>query len=274
MVLELDAAGLEAAQRARDAQRRAESGGRYDTALELLASGRGASGLYRLVADGALGAHVRALEQLLLHDALQGAPDGVAAVLAAAEAVGAEVVPADREQRVTRARMDVAQLRAESAHSVNINVLKDLGPPVAAAVRASFDGAWQRHGCQMRVADIVSASRVLIAEAAALGRARPVNETMERMLPLHVVAGAALALRTATKVMETGSARPLRNAALALGALAAVPVAAAALVERAAVALFRADNDLRQLERLRRDLRAKDDAAPRQAPMQAASAAE
>lgn len=172
-MLELDAAGLEAAQRAREAQKKAGES-RYKRGLELLSVS-----LFERntrVQERTLGPHLRQLQQLATGDAVFADPDCVVAVLEAAEAVGAEVVAADRDAETTNKRMDLAQLRATMGpHRIDGNVIKSMGPAVFNAAVASYNQAMHRHDCLMPHKEIMSAARSLVFDAAVYGRVRHEN---------------------------------------------------------------------------------------------------
>jgi hypothetical protein len=388
VVLQLDAEDLEALRaRVRKAQSRA-SASPYAGAEELLGASRNAVQICRLASEGTLGSHVIALLDLLVNEAMHGATDGFEAALAAAEAVGAEVVAADRNDRVTAQRMDFAQKRAmTSSHRVDGEVLQKMGPAVVSAVHTSRLESVRRHGCFMKQEDVSSAANKLIFEAAVMGRVRnenlatvraclgsnhdryrvaelllaapavrmaggtpaqaaaaaaeaadpgvlnasPVkfaerellfaramqsapgrdvvgifapkhvagiarawagassaeadalaaeytrppppafprleamNTKLEAFMPSKTVQFALIGLTAASypleKAIKMRSVRPVRNAALAVAALAALPVAAVSLTQRAVVALLRADAELRTLDQLRLDLAKKDASA-------------
>ena len=174
--MQLDAADLEALRaRVRKSQSRA-GGSPYAGAAELLGASSNAVKVYRLASEGKLASHLGALLDLLLNEALHGAADGFEAALAAAEAVGAEVVAADRNGRVTAQRMDFAQTRAmASRHGVDGEVLQKMGPAVVAAVQTSRLQSVRRHGCYLKQEEVSSAANNLIFEAAVLGSVRNEN---------------------------------------------------------------------------------------------------
>ena len=171
-MLELDAAGLEAAQHAREAQKRADGSSRYKPGLELLSVN-----LLKRVQEGTLGPHLRALQQLATNDALFADPDCFVAVLEAAEKVGAEVVAADRDAVTTRKRMDLAQVFATMSprKADGGEVIKRMGPAVVKALTASHSETMRRHDCLMPREEMMSAARGLIFDAAVYGRVRHEN---------------------------------------------------------------------------------------------------